>query len=304
MLATASDLPPELIPYIVSYIGTEDSGDDGYCGYVDRRILCRSSLVCLFGAAHCRKVLYDGRTIKIESRKRAERFMALVASERNRVGRPTPLLKLIAHIDVKCLLSRDSWIHLLTMPHVANKLRELYISGEHLRVDFPRVLLQSPHCGVSPSIPMTPSLTPYSLVVLDNIRFQSFRHAFKFLQHFRAAEDVRTYFLHWPESAHFNAVVTLPLRMKRKRPLRRVWAQGCTHDARICVQTASLDSNFAIWKLGSVMTSPTVMPQIILDVYDAVRVAFHSLGAKNNVCVLKSEGVHRAWVLPAHHDSN
>lgn len=293
MPTTASDLPPELIPYIISYIGTRDNGSDGYYGDDNRLILSRSSLVCLFWAEHCRKVLYSGRTVGIESRKSAERFMALVAPKRHRVGRLTPLLELIAHINVSCDLGRDSWIHLLAMPYVANKLQRLLISGSRLRdnLDFPRVLLQSPHCGIPPSISMTPSLTPYSLVGLDNIQFQSFRHALKFLQHFRAAEDVRTYLLHWPESTHFNAAVTLPLRMKRKRPLRRVQAIGCTHNAHICIQTASLDPDFAIWKLGSIMTSPTAIPQTILEMYDAGRAAFDSLGVKNNVCILKSEGV-------------
>lgn len=229
--------------------------------------------------------------------------MALVAPKRHRIGRLTPLLELIAHINVSCNLGRDSWIHLLAMPHVANKLQDLWLREGCLPDDFPRELLQSPHCGIPPSIPMTPSLTPYSDVDLDNIRFQSFRHAFKFIQHFRAAEVIRTSFLHWPESTHFNAAVTLPLRMKRKHPLRRVEAYGCTHNARICVQMASLDPNFAIWKLGSIMTSPTVLPQIILDLYDAIKVAFDSFGDKNNVCILKSEGVYLAWVLPAH-DNN
>lgn len=293
MPTTAPDLPPELIPYIVSYIGTNDRGSDDYYNKDNRLILNRSSLVCLFWAEHCRKVLYNGKRVNIKSRKSAERFMALVARKRNLVGRLTPLLELIAHINVNCSLSRDSWIHLLAMPYVANKLRRLLISGRSLRnnLDFPRELLQSPHCGIPPSIPMPPSLTPYSLVGLDNIQFQSFRHASKFLQHFRATEDVRTYFLHWPESTHINAVVTLPLRMKRKRPLRSVWAIGCTHNARICVQMASLDPNFAIWKLGSIMTSPTVIPQTILEMYDAGRAAFDGPGVTNNICILKSEGV-------------
>lgn len=298
MPTTASDLPPELIPYIISYIGTNNRGDDTYYDDDNRLILCRSSLVCLFWAEHCRKVLHN--TVKITSRKSAKRFMDAVVSKRNRVGRLTPLLKLIAHIDVDCELSRDSWIHFLGMPHVAIKLRHLNISGRHLKEDFPRQLLQSPHCGIPPSIPMTPSLTPYCGVSLEDIQFQPFRHALKFLQHFRVAQSIRVIAVDWPKPTHFDTVVILPLRMKRKRPLRRVQALGCTHDAHICVRVASLDPNFAIWKLGSIMASPTLIPQTILDVYDAARAAFGSLSAKHNGCTLKSEGVYRAWAPPTH----
>lgn len=118
----------------------------------------RSSLVCLFWAEQCRKVLHDGETVVITSRKSAGRFLQLVITERNGVGRLTPLQNHIARINVRCYFSGESWIHLLAKPlSVADKLEHLSVSGEYFRDNFTRELLQSPHCGIPPSLPMTPS---------------------------------------------------------------------------------------------------------------------------------------------------
>lgn len=70
------------------------------------------------------------------------------------------------------------------MSSILNTLYRLEIWAYERPYEFLCELRQSlPHCGVSPSLPMTASLTPYRRVYLRNIDFLSFRHVGKFLNH-------------------------------------------------------------------------------------------------------------------------
>lgn len=265
MPATAANIPPELFSNIVRFIGPECNGrQEGY-RWRDKdakRALCSGALVCFPWAVQCRQILYGDRTVEISSRESALRFMALVTSERRRdkageTGRLAPLHRLIEDVTVNCTLDAQSWIRLLAVPPMIDKLSTLILRGwEDWRssdatgasLPYLRALLQSPHCPVPPSYPTPRSLTPYRIVQISNIQFGAFRDLARFFSHFTAAESVGAHRLTWPES---TAVLPLPRpsRVKRRRPLTKIDSYKCTNDLLVCVQIASTDPDHALWQI-------------------------------------------------------
>lgn len=73
--------------------------------------------------------------------------------------------------------------------------------------NFPRELLQSLHCGVSPSLPVTASLTPYWHVDMRNIDFLLSRYVGKSLNHLKVTERVNVQSIKWANSVQSNAVI-------------------------------------------------------------------------------------------------
>lgn len=247
--ATAMDIPPELFKNILNYIAAPNYGN----GPVSFSYACwrlhDCSLVCAFWAEKCRQIVYQGAQLEIWSRTRADglRWMALKRSS----SRITPIPELIknvaVHIKPRKVLKDDgpSWLHLLFAPLVHKKLSQSPLMMDHEEHTFPRrfplASFKSPHWSLPRSIP--PSFSPYRKVELRNMHFHSYSNFVKFIGHFTHAEEFTFAKMTWDANATGGPG---PLRSftARRRPLKKVTAEGCTDNTLVFLQATKQDSVF------------------------------------------------------------
>lgn len=158
---TAADIPPELFRNIVRHVTDFDADERLPCTTgtsiaLGEQLNC--SLVCVYWAQEVRRSLYDKRRVWICTERQAKGFRKLVVHRSSK--RLTPILDMIAHIDVYHTTDSRSWQHILLclIPAISpHKFRQLRISGP----SSPRSL----HWGVPKCL--TSFTTPYRALELS-----------------------------------------------------------------------------------------------------------------------------------------
>lgn len=229
-LATGLDLPNELLPIIVGYVGTEDGGDFHIWGlkfsHERKGQLATCSLVCVEWAQRCRPVLFERIAVKS-----LERFEAIISS------RISPLLTPIASLVRDITLVQDwqsrSWCHRLAgspldvRPHL-----RLVLQGP-VPAHLPRCAYRSVQWSLPRTLPN--SLFPFYVVTLRDIHFPSLSD----LRQLLGSMHPKRYHLKnltWADSdiSEAGPGSRASLTMLR-RDGRHLHATGCTDNILVCL---------------------------------------------------------------------
>ncbi|KAI0753934.1 hypothetical protein BC629DRAFT_1175167 [Irpex lacteus] len=112
-MTTAANIPPELFPLILDYIGTDDRGDGSLSERRDigLRDWQACSLVCLYWANHCRRYMFYYLINNLHSKNQLDALRRLIAFEGSK--RLNPLSSLVSRPTLRVQQTWDSrsWIH-------------------------------------------------------------------------------------------------------------------------------------------------------------------------------------------------
>lgn len=247
MPATGADIPPELLPRILDYVGTNDRGY-GWYRYDDRnkgeglRDLKSCSLVCVDWANRCRPALFD-RAITMRSQKDMESLNFCAKHGSKRI---TPIDHQIYRWGLEQTWTSQSWCHLR------------YTSSFHLENDdtdgidlklvgpvpssLPVSALHSPHWSLPRSMPAC--YTPFVDLTLTDIHFPSLSSLFKLARHFKLVEWLKLEKITWDQ------VEVMAPAMHNSRIINlQVDARGCTNNVDAPVALAALCPGSAFSRL-------------------------------------------------------
>lgn len=235
------------------------------------------SLVCVFWAEHCRRVLHDGRRQDIQSRKQAKAFRNVLLKQTSERLTPVHTFTRSVLVDMNPWKEREgdepSWLHLLSgVPSLRKKLLQSTFIMDHLFYTFPSRFplssFSSPHWALPRSIP--PSFTPYRFVTLRKVRFHSFSNFVKFVNHFTQVEAFDFYDVTWNVSDS-DIIALRATFATRRHPLKTVTTHNCTDNVLVCLQAAKQS---LVSKCPSLWWSQQAASGIVL----AARDAFHDIG--------------------------
>lgn len=225
-------LPPELLSNITEYLYTDNYGQPCPLFGSDPGLLA-CSLVCFTWAQHCRKMLYSGKTLRIKSRKEAERFIELMKSGKTLPF--TPIVDLLATLGiVSNSFEPYPWLHILFSPFIpAVKLTWMTIrgTGEDLGCslwDLPRSL---------PS-----SATPYTHIKLRNCYFGTNRDVMQFTRRFARAKHLDFWNVTWDQDP-LRALAPRPFGRNLSQTIDAVTTHGCTDNALLCLQSIGIGTD-------------------------------------------------------------
>lgn len=214
--ATAANIPPELfwniLRYVIEFHEDNNLPNGDLCGQMN------CSLVCVYWAQEIRRSLYDKRIVWIRNEKHAKGLRKLVVHRGSE--RLTPIVDMIAHINVIHDVKSRSWHHILMclIPAIPpHKFRKLAIYS-----NFPTSSPQSSHWGVPKRLPSF--TTPYSSLHLSNVRFPSLHALVSLLRQFPRLEELDLALLRWDDEdmnapAHALPSTTPQLERNCNRPL-------------------------------------------------------------------------------------
>lgn len=233
-LATAADLPPELISLIALYIGTEANGSDRFSlSPDDVHDLCTCSLVCVDWAERCRVYFFPQRALCIRT---LAELMVIFSYSVNGSRRLTPLTKIVPIVVLE--LSWEASLHeqaispfIASIPDLQSRRLDmsLYLNGpvpEHL----PRRAYRSPPWthNLPKSIPGC--FLPFSSIRILSISFPFLSDIIALLGHFQTGREVGFYQLTW-HSTDTTIPPARPLTLRpRWWPRVHVYANNCTDD--------------------------------------------------------------------------
>lgn len=205
----AARIPPELFDNILFYVNVARVSRRG--GLIGRHLIRRRgepspidilndlkqcSLVFLFWANRCREHMFAGRTLEITSYEDAETFRRYIVQGCPRL---TQVHRLIKRIDVTQNYSRElasktherqtSFLHLLHLPAIQDKLEELFIKGP-VPDGFNPAKLDTPHWGIPPYIVVPSSFLQNTEIYLEDVHLPSFYHVTKYIRHFSSAASI------------------------------------------------------------------------------------------------------------------
>lgn len=238
MPATAAHIPPELLPRILDFVGTNDKGwalpwerREGE----SLRDLKSCSLVSLHWANQCRDVLL-GTWARIKVRSLEEmkslEFYAKHGSERLVL---TP--DLIQQWCLEQTWASRSWCHVRYNSSFCTKNvdeDDLHADGLALTLagpvpsSLPVSVLHSPHWSLPRSLPACH--TPFTCLQLSAIHFPSLSSLAKLLRHFRFLSIMYLEKITWDDN---NVHVFSPFARASVDHLC-VIAEGCSHNEMIC----------------------------------------------------------------------
>lgn len=242
--ALGARIPPELFQKILEHVATWDNGWSTSSFEDARQDLRNCSLVCVFWAEYCRRVLYRECLLpRIQSWRQAVAMADALLEGKS--GRLTPFKQLLKGVHVE-LQPRSAgredddrpWLHLLfSLSLLREMLPQSTLDIDHRDYVLPPHItltsFNSPHWSLPRSVP--PSCTPYRRIDIQNMRFHSFSKFIKFIGHFTSAEEFRFLGIKW--DVDDSAVVT-PQRSftVRRRPLKAIYSRGCTDNMLVCLQ--------------------------------------------------------------------
>lgn len=243
-LATASDLPPELLSLVALYVGTADDGSDKVFNHIgasdDVHDLCTSSLVCLDWAKRCRVYLFRYFTVYIDT---LADLVTMFSHAGNGSQRLTPLTEILE--TVALILSWEVSMRKQTVSSLLASIPDpesyqfklkLVLCGpvpEHL----PRRVYRSPPWTHSLPRSIPGCLLPISAVTLQNTSFPFFSDIIALLGRLRTRRNVSVTLegLTWRSTD--AALGTLPARSFKLAHRPRlsssvvyIDAEGCTDD--------------------------------------------------------------------------
>lgn len=245
--ATGADIPPELFPRILEYLGTDDTGkgEDWERAWGEGlRDLKSCSLVCVDWANRCRPVMpWKGITVRLQEQMESLDFYAKHGSKRL-----VPIASLIPWWELEQTWASRSWCHL----RYNSSFR--LMNPEGLRADAYNVKLQgpvpsslpvfalhSPHWSLPRSMPAC--YTSFSLLRLTDIHFPSLSSLFKLVRHFKSLRWLYLQKITWDQ-----VEVMAPAPRGRISSLD-VRAYRCTDNVYAPVSLAALCPSNAFWRL-------------------------------------------------------
>ena len=269
-----ANLPPELFPRILYWLKHSDNRrqiDEHFhrhhSEYSDMEelnifnklnmanplfALRNCALVSRYWANLCRAYLFKAVTLHFKTLEQARLFRQYTTQ-----GSPNlvPLCKLIGGLSVTQDYSglQRSFLDLVYTCHLRGKLKELHITGP-LPHDFSLVKSDSPHWGIVNTVSLPPTVTSYSTVHLEKLRFPSFSYALRYLGYFRDASHVKLYLIHWDSDGKVSDSEALSLsRPKPVSPRKRaeIFASGGTDGCLISWYASTMYTDSPIYTVVS-----------------------------------------------------
>lgn len=246
---TGADIPPELLPLILDYVGTNDRGK-GYSwsrragnGLQD---LQSCSLVCVDWANRSRRVLFN-KGIAVLSQEQMESLDFYAKHGSKRI---VPIAHGIYRWDLEQTWASRSWCHLrytssFCLANTDKNNRNA--DGKRLKLcgpvpsSLPVSALHSPHWSIPRSMPAC--YTPFIELILTDIHFPSLSSLFKIVRHFRSLRYLYLIRITWDQ-----VEVMAPVLRSRITDLY-VEARGCTDNLYAPVALASLCPRSAFSRL-------------------------------------------------------
>lgn len=231
--ATAADIPHELLPLILEYVGTDDNGRGDPRDRGQDTDLQDCSLVCVDWANRCRPVLLD-MWIEVCSREELKSFEFYGKHGSRRLP---PAADFIQGWFLRQTWEGRSWCHVRYTSSF--RAKNPYKHGPHadglgleLRGPVPPSLpvssLHSPHWSLPRSMPAC--YTPFTHLTLDDIYFPSLSSLVKLLRHFRYLSELDLWKITWAED---SVGVVSPVAHATTTYFS-VSAIHCTDNRRIC----------------------------------------------------------------------
>ncbi|KAI0731732.1 hypothetical protein BC629DRAFT_625863 [Irpex lacteus] len=272
LASLAARIPSELFDYILLYVNFNRTSRREYSwGKTLGRNrgepspkdiltdLKRCSLVCLFWANRCRHYMFLKTTLQIQSYEDAEIFRRYVVGGCPRL---TPVHQLIKHIyviqnysGIRPLQGSErhaSFLHLLYLPTIQDKLEELFIEGP-VPEGFNRAKLDTPHWGIPPCIvQVVPSSFLLNQIYLRNIHFPSFRHVTKYIKHFPCVTYIEFVAITWDgQMALLLPHVSTTIACQRRPRSLRIDAEGvCTNSVHLALTAVMMNPNCPLHRLS------------------------------------------------------
>lgn len=172
------------------------------------------SLVCRFWANQSRRYLFLNKTLHISSLENARAFRHYTLHGSNKLIR---ICDLVRTIFVKQWYNQPrSYLDLIYLPAARTKLAQLKILGPISDTISP-CRRDTPHWSITDGNSFTPSITPYSVVSLNDAAFPSFLSVIKYLKHFRAAQEIKLTSLTWGDKIQVSLLRPIPTSSSRQR---------------------------------------------------------------------------------------
>lgn len=210
--------------------------------------LKRCSLVCPFWANKCREHMFSDRTLWIESYEDAEIFRRYIVAGCPRL---TPVHQLISEITLRQdYESRTSFLHLLHLPAIQDKLKRLYIHGP-VPEGFNPAKLDTPHWGIPPYTVVPSSFLP-NRVFPTNVQFPSFYHIIKYIRHLCHATFIRFEKITWDEqmTLALPRVSSTISCQHRPRSLEVIAEGDCTNSLHLALTAVMMNPNCPLHRLS------------------------------------------------------
>lgn len=229
MPTTAANIPPELFPLLLSYVGTDERGAGA--PWERRRgeglrDLQSCSLVCLDWANMCRPVIFGSKPVTVLS---LEHMEGLEFYARHGSVRLTPIRTLLTGWELEQTWTSPSWCH---RPHETAARLDCSVAADHrlhlsgpVPSGLPPSALHSPHWSLPRSMPA--SFTPVGVLHLADIHFPSLSSFVKHIRHFKSLRKLCLVRITWDEDDS-TIVRSLPCG------LAYVKAEECTDNAHLC----------------------------------------------------------------------
>ncbi|KAI0085049.1 hypothetical protein BDY19DRAFT_997118 [Irpex rosettiformis] len=201
------------------------------------------SLVSRYWANRCREYIFSGRALNFINIDEAQAFRHYALQGSSEL---IPIHELIEAVSVSQTYeySPKSFLHLVYIPQISQKLRRIEIKGP-FTYDSPPVNIDTPHWSLSNLSPcISPAITGYRSVRLNGIQFPSFGHIIKYMKHFRSADDIYLSHLTWNDNAEVSLLKPMPTMHNRQKI--HVTATDCTDNFLIGFYAATVYSDSPI----------------------------------------------------------
>ena len=268
--ASASNIPPELFPLILDYIGTDERGDGSLSERRDRGLWSwqACSLVCLYWANHCRRYIFYYLINNLRSKEQMAALRRLISSKGSQ--RLASVASLVARPTLRVEQTWDSWswIHHVHPLPLKNTTCHLTLRGP-VPGKLPVSAYHSPHWSLPRTMPA--QYTPYANCHLKDIEFPSFRDLALLLKHFKKASSFSFENLMWPPAENNDLIRIRPFSSTPdSSDLEAVWAYGieasrCTDNFLALSQACRL---YPDYPLANILESD-LMHKFLRSIYDA-----------------------------------
>ncbi|KAI0083432.1 hypothetical protein BDY19DRAFT_1032314 [Irpex rosettiformis] len=235
-------IPPELFDNVLFYLCLVSGPYRRRNGGLSRRAVMSCSLVCLRWANICRQALFRDKWLKIRSSEELQTFTKYATQ---RIPSLIPIHELIESI----LVEQRYDIQYSFCDRVYMLKAKFGVSFSTLRLTgpvpdgFPSCRLDTPHWGLSPSVPTPPSLLSYDEIDVQNVHLPSFRHVVKYVRHFAQAGSILFDGLTWDTDGQEPQ---LPFYRRGSHKVKdrnlRVSANGCTDNMILCLLAVTVHS--------------------------------------------------------------
>lgn len=243
MPATGTDIPPELWPRILEYVGTK-AGGEGEDWERTRghglRDLKSCSLVCIDWENRCRHIIFTGIWIRVRSQEQIESLDFYAKHGSNRL---VPISHRIYRWTPEQTWASRSWCHLCYNSSLHLKSHDT--DGVDLTLvgpvpsSLPVSALHSPHWSIPRSMPAC--YISFTTLVLKDIHFPSLSSLFKLVRHFKSLCRLYLVRITWDQ-----VEIMAPVPRSRITNLV-VISHGCTDNRYASVSLAALCPGSAFW---------------------------------------------------------